>query len=34
MQLNTEAHTDEERAIGTQMFKIMFSNLYDNEDYV
>lgn len=34
MQLNTEAHTDDERSIGTQMFKIMFSNLYDNEDYV
>lgn len=34
MQLNTEAHTDEERAIGTQMFKILFGNIYDNEDYV
>lgn len=34
MQLNTEAHTDEDRAIGTQMFKIMFSNIYDNEDYI
>lgn len=33
MQLNTEAHTDEERTIGTQMFKIMFSNLYDDEEY-
>lgn len=34
MQLNTEAHTDEERAIGTQMFKILFGNIYDDEDYV
>lgn len=34
MQLNTEAHTDEERSIGTQMFKILFGNIYDDEDYV
>lgn len=34
MQLNTEAHTDAERTIGSQMFKIMFSNIYDDEEYV
>lgn len=33
MQLNTESHSDAERAIGTQMFKIMFSNIYDEESY-
>lgn len=33
MQLNTEAHLDDERNIGTQMFKILFGNLYDEEDY-
>lgn len=33
MQLNTEAHTDADRAIGTQMFKILFSNILDNERY-
>jgi len=33
MQLNTEAHTDAERSIGTQMFKILFSNILDNETY-
>ena len=33
MQLNTESHSDDERAIGTQMFKIMFSNIYDEEFY-
>ena len=33
MQLNTEAHLDDERNIGTQMFKILFGNIYDDEDY-
>lgn len=33
MQLNTEAHTDAERSIGTQMFKILFSNIIDTEEY-
>ena len=33
MQLNTEAHLDEERNIGTQMFKILFGNIYDDEEY-
>lgn len=33
MQLNTEAHLDDERNIGTQMFKILFGNIYDKEDY-
>lgn len=32
-QLNTEAHTDEERAIGSQMFKIAFSDILENEFY-
>lgn len=31
-QLNTEAHTDEERSIGSQMFKIAFSDII-NEDF-
>lgn len=34
MQLNTEAHLDDERNIGTQMFKLLFGNIYDNEDYI
>lgn len=34
MQLNTEAHEDTERSIGTQMFKILFGNIYDDEDYL
>ena len=33
MQLNTEAHLDDERNIGTQMFKLLFGNIYDDEDY-
>lgn len=33
MQLNTESHEAESRAIGTQMFKIAFSNILDNADY-
>lgn len=33
MQLNTEAHLDDERNIGTQMFKILFGNIYDDEEY-
>ena len=33
MQLNTKAHEAEERAIGTQMFKIAFSNIFDNSQY-
>lgn len=33
MQLNTKAHEDEVRAIGTQMFKIAFENIIDNADY-
>lgn len=33
LQLNTHAHEDMIRAIGTQMFKIAFSNTFDNELY-
>jgi hypothetical protein len=33
MQLNTKAHEAEERAIGTQMFKIAFSNIIDEATY-
>lgn len=33
MQLNTKAHEAEVRAIGTQMFKIAFSNIIDNFEY-
>ena len=33
LQLNTDAHEADQRAIGTQMFKIAFSNIFDNEDY-
>lgn len=33
MQLNTEAHLDEERAIGTQMFKIAFSDIVEKATY-
>lgn len=33
MQLNTESHEDVKRNIGTQMFKILFSNLDSNEEY-
>ena len=33
MQLNTKAHEAEVRAIGTQMFKIAFSNIIDDCDY-
>ena len=33
MQLNTEAHEAEMRAIGTQMFKIAFSNIIDDSKY-
>lgn len=33
MQLNTHAHESEERAIGTQMFKLAFSNIEDSELY-
>lgn len=32
-QLNTEAHTHDTRNIGSQMFKIAFSNLIDSIDY-
>jgi len=32
-QLNTQAHSSHERAIGTQMFKISFSNILDKEMY-
>ena len=32
-QLNTDAHEAEARAIGSQMFKIAFSNILDNENY-
>lgn len=32
-QLNTDAHEAEARAIGSQMFKIAFSNILDNADY-
>ena len=33
MQLNTEAHLDFERSIGTQMFKLAFSNVFDKLVY-
>jgi len=33
MQLNTEAHLDFERSIGTQMFKLAFSNVFDKLTY-
>lgn len=33
LQLNTDAHEANERPIGTQMFKIAMSNIFDNEDY-
>ena len=33
MQLNTEAHEDNSRPIGTQMFKIAFSNIIDDSQY-
>jgi len=33
MQQNTHAHDAEARAIGTQMFKIAFSNIVDDELY-
>ena len=33
MQLNTDAHEAVERSIGTQMFKLAFSNLFDNLKY-
>lgn len=33
MQLNTKAHEATERAIGTQMFKIAFSNIIDKATY-
>jgi hypothetical protein len=33
MQLNTDAHESVERSIGTQMFKLAFSNLFDNLKY-
>lgn len=33
LQLNTKAHEDDIRAIGTQMFKIAFSNVFDKDDY-
>lgn len=32
-QLNTDAHKAESRGIGSQMFKIAFSNILDNADY-
>lgn len=32
-QLNTDAHEAESRGIGSQMFKIAFSNILDNADY-
>lgn len=32
-QLNTESHKDDYRAIGTQVFKIMFQNLFDKAVY-
>ena len=32
-QLNTDAHEAESRGIGSQMFKIAFSNILDNENY-
>ena len=33
MQLNTSAHKDESRNIGTQMFKLAFSNIVDDAEY-
>lgn len=33
LQLNTKAHESDERAIGTQMFKIAFSNIIDDALY-
>jgi hypothetical protein len=33
MQLNTQAHDAELRSIGTQMFKIAFSNIIDDAMY-
>lgn len=33
MQLNTDAHEATERSIGTQMFKLAFSNLFDDLKY-
>jgi hypothetical protein len=33
MQLNTKAHEDEIRSIGTQMFKIAFENIIDDAEY-
>lgn len=33
MQLNTDAHEAESRGIGSQMFKIAFSNILDNASY-
>lgn len=33
MQLNTDAHEATERSIGSQMFKLAFSNLFDNLKY-
>lgn len=33
LQLNTRAHESEERAIGTQMFKLAFSNIIDTAEY-
>jgi hypothetical protein len=33
LQLNTDAHHDTERAIGTQMFKIAFSNIVEKAMY-
>ena len=33
MQLNTESHSDEERSIGSQMFKIAFSNIVEDGFY-
>jgi len=33
MQLNTHAHESESRSLGTQMFKIAFSNIFDDVYY-
>lgn len=33
MQLNTEEHETHERAIGTQLFKLAFSNIIDDTEY-
>ena len=33
LQLNTDAHHNDMRAIGTQMFKIAFSNIIENANY-